>query len=81
MLIGMDCLVQEVHVTQDVSVLEFDGRLWKSSVVGFRRCVEIINYSLFFKKIYRCSPSSGLAEGQPTIFWNLPEEVFLHEKT
>ena len=44
MLFGMDCLVQEVHLTRDVLVSEFDGRFRRSSAMGLRRCVVIHNY-------------------------------------
>ena len=44
MLFGMDCLVQEMHVTRDVLVSEFNGRFRRSSAMGLRRCVVIRNY-------------------------------------
>ena len=44
MLFGMDSLVQEVHLTRDVLVSEFDGRFGRSSAMGLRRCVVIRNY-------------------------------------
>ena len=44
MLFGMDCLVQEVHLTRDVLVSEFDGRFGRPSAMGLRRCVVIHHY-------------------------------------
>ncbi len=44
MLFGMDCLVQEVHLTRDVLVWNSTDGFGRASAMGLRRCVVIRNY-------------------------------------